>query len=181
MGADGQIIMKMNALVDTDVIKALYNASMNGVSIDLIIRGICCLRPGIEGFSENIRVKSIIGKYLEHSRVFYFKHTEPNVFISSADCMPRNLERRLELMTPIFEKSLKEKIFEMLQLQIMDNTLSWTLQNDGDYVKVEQGNEKAINNHIILEEYINKIYKTMKKDTSSNKAEILAKKLFKES
>lgn len=181
MGAEGQIIMKMNALVDTDVIKALYNASMNGVSIDLIIRGICCLRPGIEGLSENIRVKSIIGKYLEHSRVFYFKHTEPNIFISSADCMPRNLERRLELMTPIIEKSLKEKVFEMLQLQIMDNTLSWSLQSDGDYIKVEKGDEKAINNHIILEEYINKIYKMMKKDASSTKAEILAKKLFKES
>jgi polyphosphate kinase len=181
MGTEGQIIMKMNALVDTDVIKALYNASINGVSIDLIIRGICCLRPGIEGLSENIRVKSIIGKYLEHSRIFYFKHSEPNIFISSADCMPRNLERRLELMTPIFEKSLKEKVFEMLQLQIMDNMLSWNLQNDGDYQKVARGHDKAIDNHTILEEYINKIYKTMRKDTSSNKAELLAKKLFKES
>jgi polyphosphate kinase len=181
MGTEGQIIMKMNALVDTDVIKALYNASINGVSIDLIIRGICCLRPGIAGLSENIRVKSIIGKYLEHSRIFYFKHSEPNIFISSADCMPRNLERRLELMTPIFEKSLKEKVFEMLQLQIMDNMLSWNLQSNGDYEKVTKGHDKAIDNHTILEEYINKIYKTMRKDTSSNKAELLAKKLFKES
>jgi len=178
---DGCIILKMNALVDTDVIKALYNASKAGVKIELIIRGICCLRPGIEGLSENIKVKSIIGKYLEHSRVFYFKHSEPTLFIASADCMPRNLERRLELMTPIYEKSLQEKLFEMLQLQITDNMLSWDLKSNGEYEKVKRGENKAVNNHVILEEYINKIYKTMKKDTTSNKAENLARKLFKES
>ena len=181
MGKDGHIILKMNSLVDTDVIKALYNASKAGVKIELIIRGICCLRPNVEGLSENISVKSIIGKYLEHSRVFYFKHSEPNLYISSADCMPRNLERRLELMTPIIEKSLQEKLFEMLQLQINDNMLSWKLNSNGEYEKVEKGKNKAINNHIILEEYINKIYKTMKKDTTFSKAEILARKLFKES
>lgn len=180
-GENGQIVLKMNSLVDIDIIKALYNASIAGVKIDLIIRGICCLRPGIEGMSENIRVKSIVGKYLEHSRVFYFKNNEPNLFISSADCMPRNLERRLELMTPIYEKSLQEKLFEMLQLQIADNVLSWDLNKDGEYTKSEKDLDKAVNNHIILEEYINKIYKTMKKDTSSSKAEKLAKKLFKES
>ena len=95
--------------------------------------------------------------------------------------MPRNLERRLELMTPIIEKSLQEKLFEMLQLQINDNMLSWKLNSDGEYEKVEKGKNKAINNHVILEEYINKIYKTMKKDTTFSKAEVLAKKLFKES
>jgi len=181
MGKDGHIILKMNSLVDTDVIKTLYNASKAGARIDLIVRGICCLRPNIEGLSENIRVKSIIGKYLEHSRVFYFKNSTPTLFISSADCMPRNLERRLELMTPIYEKSLQEKLFEMLQLQITDNTLSWNLRNDGEYVQVQRGKDKAINNHVILEEYMNKIYKTMKKDTTSSKAENLARKLFKES
>ncbi len=178
----GHIIMKMNSLVDTDIIKALYNASNAGVKIELIIRGICCLRPGIEGLSENIFVKSIIGKYLEHSRVYYFKHGEPDIYISSADCMPRNLERRLELMSPILEKPLREKLIEMLHLQINDNVLSWKLNSDGEYSKIEKkSGQKAINNHIILEEYINKIYKTMKKDTTSSKAEILAKKLFKES
>ncbi len=181
MGSEGQIIMKMNALVDIDVIKALYSASNQGVKIDLIIRGICCLRPGVEGLSENIKVRSIIGKYLEHSRVFYFKNSEPSIYISSADCMPRNLERRLELMTPIFEKSLQEKVYEMLQLQISDNSLSWELESDGNYVKTQKDGEKIINNHVILEEYINKIYKTLKKDTSSNKAEMVARKLFKES
>jgi len=180
-GKDGYIILKMNALVDTDVIKALYNASKSGTKIDLIVRGICCLRPNIEGISENIRVKSIIGKYLEHARVFYFKNSEPTLFIASADCMPRNLERRLELMTPIYEKPLQEKLFEMLQLQITDNKLSWNLNNEGEYEKVERGDDKAINNHVILEEYMNKIYKTMKKDTTSSKAEHLARKLFKES
>ncbi len=180
-GKDGYIILKMNALVDTDIIKALYSASKAGTRIDLIVRGICCLRPNIEGLSENIRVKSIIGKYLEHSRVFYFKNSEPTLFISSADCMPRNLERRLELMTPVHAKALQEKLFEMLQLQITDNTLSWNLRNDGEYAKVERGKDKVINNHVILEEYINKIYSTMKKDTTSSKAENLAKKLFKES
>ncbi|HIP29469.1 MAG TPA: RNA degradosome polyphosphate kinase [Sulfurospirillum arcachonense] len=181
MGKDGYIILKMNALVDTDVIKALYNASKAGTKIDLIVRGICCLRPNIEGLSETIKVKSIIGKYLEHARVFYFKNSEPTLFISSADCMPRNLERRLELMTPIYEKSLQEKLFEMLKLQITDNSLSWNLRHDGEYAKVEKGKDKTINNQVILEEYMNKIYKTMKKDTSSSKAEHLARKLFKES
>jgi len=180
-GKNGYIILKMNALVDTDVIKALYNASKSGAKIDLIIRGICCLRPNIKGLSETIKVKSIIGKYLEHARVFYFKNAEPTLFITSADCMPRNLERRLELMAPIYEKSLQEKLFEMLQLQITDNVLSWNLRNDGEYAKVERGKDKAINNHVILEEYMNKIYKTMKKDTTSSKAENLARKLFKES
>ena len=180
MGKNGYIIMKMNALVDADVIKALYNASKAGVKIDLIVRGICCLRPNIKDLSQNIKVKSIVGKYLEHARVFYFKNSEPTLFIASADCMPRNLERRLELMTPIYEKSLQQKLFEMLQLQITDNSLSWNLKNSGEYIKVEKGKDKTINNHTTLEEYMNKIYKTMKKDTTSSKAETLARKLFKE-
>lgn len=110
MGSEGRIIVKMNSLVDPDVIKALYHASSQGVQIDIIARGICCLRPGVPGISDTIRVKSIIGKYLEHARIFYFKHGEPSTFISSADWMPRNLERRLELMTPIFDRQLQQKI-----------------------------------------------------------------------
>jgi len=181
-GKDGHIILKMNSLVDMDVIRALYHASSCGTKIDMIIRGICCLRPGVKGLSENIKVKSIIGKYLEHSRIFYFKNTEPNIYISSADCMPRNLERRLELMTPICDKLLQNKLIEMLKLQISDNTLSWELNGSGEYHKTKRlKDDKAVNNHIILEEYVNKIYTTMKKDTTSSKAEKLAKKLFKES
>ena len=181
MGSEGRIIVKMNSLVDPDVIKALYHASSQGVQIDIIARGICCLRPGVPGISETIRVKSIIGKYLEHARIFYFKHGEPTTFISSADWMPRNLERRLELMTPIFDRQLQQKIFEILQLQLNDNALSWTLGSDGEYTQIDCGEEHSINNHTILEDYMNKIYKAQKKDTTSHKAEKLAKRLFKES
>ncbi len=180
-GNEGRIIVKMNSLVDPDVIQALYEASIKGVQIDIIARGICCLRPGVEGVSENIRVKSIVGKYLEHARIFYFKNAEPTTtFISSADWMPRNLERRLELMTPIFDKALQQKLFEILQLQLSDNSLSWILGNDGDYTEVVCGDDKPINNHTILEDYMNKIYKAQKKD-STHKAEKLVKRLFKES
>ncbi len=179
-GKKGHIIAKMNSLVDADVIKALYNASIKGVKIDLIIRGICCLKPGIKGISENIKVRSIIGKYLEHARIFYFKNAEPSIFIASADWMPRNLERRLELMAPITEKQLQQKLLEILQLQLNDNCLAWELQEDGEYKKVKNKGEKSIDNHKILEDYVNKIYKTLRKDTTSNKAERLARKLFKE-
>jgi len=180
-GEEGRIIAKMNSLVDNDVIKALYNASMNGVKIDLIIRGICCLKPGIEGISENIRVISIVGRYLEHARIFYFRNSEPSMFISSADWMPRNLERRLELMTPIMEKPLQEKLLEILQLQLNDNYLAWELQNDKSYKRVEVTGQKVINSQKILGDYINKIFSTLRKDTNTSKADKLAKKLFKES
>jgi len=180
-GSEGRIIVKMNALVDFDVIQALYEASMKGVQIDIIARGICCLRPGVEGISENIRVKSIVGKYLEHARIFYFKNATPTTtYISSADWMPRNLERRLELMTPIFDKALQQKLFEILQLQLNDNSLSWILGSDGEYTEVTCGDDKPINNHTILEDYMNKLYKAQKKD-STHKAEKLVKRLFKES
>ncbi len=181
-GAEGFIIAKMNSLVDPDVIKALYYASTQGVKIKLIIRGICCLRPGVKGVSETIEVKSIVGKYLEHARIFYFKHSTPQMYISSADWMPRNLERRLELMTPIIEQPLMQKLYEILQLQLNDNQLSWKLGPDGEYTKIEvPKGAKPINNHQILEDYINKIYKSIKKDATSSKASRLSRKLFKES
>ena len=182
-GTEGRIIVKMNSLVDSDVIQALYHASMKGVQIDIIARGICCLRPGVEGISDTIRVSSIVGKYLEHARIFYFKNGEPtSTFISSADWMPRNLERRLELMTPIFDRALQQKLFEILQLQLGDNMLAWNLGSDGEYIPASPSqDERAINNHTVLEDYMNKIYKAQKKDTSSHKAEKLARRLFKES
>ncbi|MBK1971631.1 RNA degradosome polyphosphate kinase [Campylobacter sp. TTU-622] len=176
---EGEIIAKMNSLVDPDIIKALYEASIKGVKIDLIVRGICCLRPG-ETYSKNIRVKSIVGKYLEHARIFYFKHSEPNYFISSADWMPRNLERRLELMSPIFDERSRAKLSKILHLQLDDNILSYELNNDGEYHKIiPKKNEKRINSHTILEDYVSKIYKTLKKDTDQSKAKSLAIKLFK--
>ncbi|MGH2305427.1 RNA degradosome polyphosphate kinase [Campylobacter taeniopygiae] len=177
-GSEGVIIAKMNSLVDSHIIKALYEASLQGVQIDLIVRGICCLKPNQE-YSKNIRVRSVIGKYLEHARVFYFKHSEPNYFISSADWMPRNLERRLELMTPIFDERNKAKLAQFLRLQLSDNTLAYELQSDGEYIKVEQ-NDKTIDSQQTLEDYVSKIYQTLKKDTDQTRATQLASKLFKE-
>jgi polyphosphate kinase len=175
----GRIIAKMNSLVDADVIKALYKASMEGVQIDLIVRGICCLRPGVKGISENIRVISIVGKYLEHSRIFYFKHAKPAVYISSADWMPRNLEKRFELMTPIYEQSLALKLIDLLNLQLNDNVLAWELHEDGSYTlkKAEEGH-KEINSQSFLENYVNRLYKATKK-TTSVKGLTKKKKIFK--
>ncbi len=163
-GKNGHIILKANSLVDKDIIKTLYLASQQGCKIDLIIRGICCLKPGIKGISDNITVSSIIGKYLEHPRIYYFKNNKVNCFISSADLMPRNLIRRIELMTPILEEKLTQKIVQILMLQLADNQLRWELQEDGNYVKVPLLG-KAVNNHEVLEQYVNKIYDKTKKET----------------
>lgn len=177
---NGHIIAKMNALVDSDVIKALYHASIQGVKIELIIRGICCLRPKLKGVSENIHVKSIIGKYLEHARILYFKNSPIQMFISSADWMPRNLERRLELMAPICDESARLKLYEILQLQLKDDTLSWELGVDGEYQKVQKST-KSVNNHLLFEDYVNKVFKANKKNEAMLKSDILARRLFKES
>lgn len=176
-GSDGHIIAKMNALVDSDMIKALTSASKAGVKIELIVRGICCLRPGIPEMSENIRVISIVGKYLEHARIFYFKHSSPEIYISSADWMPRNLERRLELMTPIFNESLKNKMIDILNVQLNDTSLAFELQNDVEYVKLTS--ENPLNSQEFLEEYYNKLAKNIRKhkDTSN----ILVSKLLEDS
>ncbi|EIF50603.1 RNA degradosome polyphosphate kinase [Sulfurovum sp. AR] len=163
-GSEGHIILKANSLVDADIIKALYIASQKGCKVDLIIRGICCLRPGIKGISENITVSSVIGKYLEHARVYFFKHDKIKCYIASADLMPRNLVRRVELMTPILEENLKQKIEQILMLQLADNTLRWKLQEDGNYTKVPPLG-KTVNNHTVLEEYVNKIHDKTKKET----------------
>lgn len=181
MGSEGTIIAKMNALVDEDIIKALYKASQAGVKIELIIRGVCCLRPGVPGYSDNIRVRSIVGKYLEHARIFYFKHSSPKTFISSADWMPRNLIRRIELLTPIGSEEASSKLLQILQLQLSDNTSSHELQQDGSYLKVvPQEGESVINSHAFAEDYINTVYNSIKKTTPSY-AQQLATRLFKES
>ena len=180
MGKDGRIIAKMNALVDSDMIEELSNASKAGVQIDLIIRGICCLRPGVAGVSENIKVRSIIGKYLEHARIFYFKHSSPNYYISSADWMPRNLERRLELMTPIYDVNLQTKLGEILRMQLADNELAYELGNDGEY-KAAPKTQKSLDSHKFFEDYFNKLFKTIEKGNDQDKAQILASKLLKES
>jgi polyphosphate kinase len=178
-GKNGQIVAKMNSLVDDDVIKALYKASQAGVKINLIIRGICCLRPGVKGVSETIVVHSIIGKYLEHARVFYFKHSTPNIFISSADWMPRNLLRRIELMTPVSNFESASKILQILQLQMSDTVLSHKLESDGSYSTVKPEKGVNINNQKLIESHVNKVHKAVKKHTP-NYVQQLANRLFKE-
>ena len=181
-GEQGRIVAKMNALVDSDIIDALVKASSAGVKIDLIVRGICCVRPGVKGLSENIRVRSLIGKYLEHARIFYFRHADPQIYIASADWMPRNLERRLELMTPIIDKNLQERLLEFLRLQLSDNELAFELQNSGEYTKVRpKDGDARINSQEVLEEYVSGIYKATKKDTDKGKSEQMVAKLLKES
>jgi polyphosphate kinase len=135
-GRAGRIVAKMNALVDAQIIATLYEASIAGVQIDLIIRGMCCLRPGLPGISENIRVVSIVGRFLEHSRIFYFhNNSKQEVYIGSADWMPRNLNRRVEAITPIEDPELIKDIEEILGIMLADHRQAWDLQSDGSYVQ----------------------------------------------
>ncbi|WP_267383327.1 polyphosphate kinase 1 [Cyanobacterium sp. uoEpiScrs1] len=139
-GESSRIVAKMNALVDPQMIKTLYEASQAGVKIDLIIRGICCLRPGIKGISENINVISIVGRFLEHSRIFYFQNSgKEKIYIGSADWMTRNLSRRVEAVTPIEEPSIMQELQEILGIMLADNRQAWELQPDGSYVQRHPG------------------------------------------
>jgi polyphosphate kinase len=134
---EGRIVIKVNNLVDPEVIDALYRASQAGVRIDLIVRGICCLKPGVQGLSEGIRVRSLIGQYLEHSRIFGFG-TRPSrhVLIGSSDLMPRNLDRRVEAVVPVADPDLKQEVERFLELELADDTLAWELAEDGAWSKV---------------------------------------------
>jgi polyphosphate kinase len=135
-GRGGHIIAKMNALVDPDAILALYRASAAGVTIDLIVRGVCCLRAGMPGVSENITVRSIIGRFLEHSRIFFFANGgEPEYYLGSADWMPRNFDRRVETVAPIEAPVLHERLASLLHTCLDDNRQAWMLQPDGTYVQ----------------------------------------------
>lgn len=140
-GKEARIIAKMNALVDPEIIRALYEASMAGVKVDLIIRGICCLRPGIKGISDNIHVRSIIGRFLEHTRVYYFHNDgKPQLYCASADWMPRNLFHRIEACFPIEEKRPRDQIIKLgLMNYLSDNTQAWILQADGNYRQARPG------------------------------------------
>ncbi len=132
----GLIQFKSNALEDKDITRALYRASQAGVHIDLIIRDTCRLRPGIEGLSDNIRVISIVGRFLEHARIFYFRNSgAEEYFIGSADLMKRNLESRVEVVTPIEDKSCQERLREILDIQLTNKRSVWDMQADGSYVK----------------------------------------------
>ncbi len=133
-GLPAKIIIKVNAIVEEKLIHTLYRASQAGVEIKLIVRGVCCLRPGIKGVSENIEVRSIIGRFLEHTRVYAFQNTDSwNVYLSSADLMDRNMFRRVETCFPVDNKKLRDRIMSDLQIYLNDNSQSWILQNDGSY------------------------------------------------
>ena len=135
-GVNGRIVAKMNALVDPPIIQALYAASQAGVKIDLIIRGICCLRPNTEGLSENIRVISVVGRFLEHSRIFYFHNDgQEEMYIGSADWMTRNLSRRVEAISPIESPQAFLELQEILGILLADNRHAWELQSDGKYIQ----------------------------------------------
>ncbi|EOQ88788.1 polyphosphate kinase 1 [Leptospira yanagawae serovar Saopaulo str. Sao Paulo = ATCC 700523] len=149
-GKQARVIFKMNSLVDPDVILKLYEASQAGVKIDLIIRGICCLRPGIPGVSDRINVRSIVGRYLEHSRIYSFENGgKPEVYLASADCMPRNFLRRIEVMFPILQDKHKKRIGKILELLIRDNTQARVLESDGSYTRLTPGDDDpAVNSQI---------------------------------
>ncbi|HSO93971.1 MAG TPA: polyphosphate kinase 1 [Candidatus Dormibacteraeota bacterium] len=134
----GRIIIKLNSLVDTEVVDALYEASQSGVEIDLIVRGLCGLRPGVPGLSERIRVRSLVGRFLEHSRIFRFGPDGGDVryFVGSADLMPRNLDRRVEAMVPVEEPSLQLQLGQILSTELEDDMLAWELHGDGSWTKV---------------------------------------------
>ena len=139
-------VLGEEVVIDPGIIAALYEASASGVKIDLIVRGICCLRVGIPGVSENISVRSIVGNFLEHSRIFYFYNDgNPEVFMGSADWMPRNLDRRVEIVFPVIEEELKEKALHILHVELEDNVKARVMQPDGTYEKLDKRGKVLIN------------------------------------
>lgn len=148
-GRPARIIAKMNSLCDPGIIEALYDASEAGVEIDLIVRGICCLRAGIKGLSEHIRVRSIVGTFLEHSRIFYFENNgNAEYYMGSADWMPRNLDKRVEILFPIEDPILQEEIYHILHIQLSDTKKAHLLMPDGHYVKVDQRGKTPLNSQL---------------------------------
>jgi polyphosphate kinase len=154
-GKPARIIAKMNSLVEPQAIEALYRASRAGVKIDLIVRGVCALRPGIPGVSENIRVRSIVGRFLEHSRVFYFENEgNADLYLASADWMERNFFRRVEIAFPVAKRSHRERILRDLETYLWDNVQAWNLGPDGTYSRVQPGTEPPVNAQTeLLESY----------------------------
>lgn len=158
----GFIFAKMNALVDEEVIQALYKASQHGVKIQLLIRGVCCLIPGIKGLSDNIEVRSILGRFLEHSRIFYFSNgsDEPEIYLASADWMPRNFMRRVEIMFPILDQKSFQLLEHILAVYWQDNVKSWLLNSNGSYTRLQSQEDNTFwaQNHFLQEILSNKKY-----------------------
>ena len=145
-GKPARIVAKMNSLCDEGIIAALYEASAAGVEIELIVRGICCLKVGIPGISENIHVRSIVGNFLEHSRIFFFLNDgEEELYMGSADWMPRNLDRRVEILLPMLDDTLKEKVKHILDVELADNTKAHVLKPDGEYEKIDRRGKVLVN------------------------------------
>jgi len=150
-GESAHIIAKMNSLCDPDIMEALYAASGAGVKIELIVRGICCLRPGIPGVSENITVRSIVGNFLEHSRIYYFENGgSPEIYAASADWMPRNLDRRVEILFPLEDAKIKEKALHILRLELEDTVKAHLMRADGTYDRVDRRGKELINSQLMF-------------------------------
>ena len=157
-------VAKMNSICHKEVIAALYKASCAGVKIDLIVRGICCLRAGVPGLSENITVRSIVGNFLEHSRIFYFENGgNPEYYASSADWMPRNLERRVEILFPVESEVLRKKLWHILDLELKDTEKAHIMNSDGIYVKpdVKGDDTEKINSQLIFGQEASKNSKSL--------------------
>ena len=150
-GKKARIIVKVNSLVDMEIIEALYEASSSGVKIDLIVRGICCLKPGIQGVSKNITVISIVGRFLEHSRIYYFYNNgQEGIYLSSADWMTRNLDRRIELLFPIEDNAARNKVKDILNISLLDTEKARILNSDGNYTRVDRRGKEMINSQKVF-------------------------------
>ncbi len=150
-GKPASITAKMNSLCDKEIIAALYEASCAGVKIRLVIRGICCLKAGIPGLSEHIEVRSIVGEFLEHARIFIFENDgSEEIYMGSADWMPRNLDRRVEILFPVLEEPLKERIRRYMELELEDNLKAHVLQPDGTYEKPDRRGKVPVNSQETL-------------------------------
>ena len=170
LGLPSGIIAKVNSLVDPEIIRLLYIASGEGVKITLIVRGICCLIPGLEGWSENIRVYSIVGQLLEHSRIFKFQNGgNPEIYMGSADWMPRNLDRRVELVFPVEDEILKKRSDEILSISLSDTVNARKQNSDTTYTLVDKRGKKRINSQLEFSRLAKKALKDVKKDNIASK------------
>jgi polyphosphate kinase len=152
-GRGGLIRAKMNGLVDPAIIALLYEASAAGVQIDLVVRGMCSLRPGLVGLSENIRVVSVIGRFLEHSRIFWFGNGgQDEVYLGSADWMPRNLDRRVEAVAPIEEAQLNGQLRLLIELYLQDST-AWHMQSDGSFLQIQPEDDGLVSQNILMQRW----------------------------